>query len=164
MWFLFEVIRYATIAYNRVRRVWNWYWYPDAYLVPQSRYFLSDDHTFDESYTRVPEDSVYVETWIRDGEKKCVLRYEGEEIPGEWFVNPLDSRVRCPWIWVGDRDTEIDLTHTFNKFLVAGNRITLDLVLKLIQITDRTNLVYIDRQSFKELKFPGDGILIEADV
>lgn len=163
MWFLFEVIRYATMAYNSALRVWNWFWYPELDLKPHNRYFLSDTYAFDETFDRVPEDSVYIETWVRDGEKKCVVLYEGEEIPHTWSRSPFQTRPRCPWIWVGDRDTDIDLTRTFNKFLVVGNRITLDLVLKLIQITDRTNLVYIESKSFNELKFPGSGILIEAD-
>jgi hypothetical protein len=64
-------------------------------------------------------------------------------------------------VWVGDRDTEIDLTRTFNRYLVVGNRITQALVKKLIQVTDKTNLIYIESGTFKELKFPGDGLVIE---
>jgi hypothetical protein len=64
---------------------------------------------------------------------------------------------------VGDKETEIDLTRTFNRFLVVGNRIELALVLKLIQVTEKTNLIYIEAGTFKECKFPGDGIAIEQD-
>jgi hypothetical protein len=61
---------------------------------------------------------------------------------------------------VGDTETELDLTRTFQKFLVPGNRILLDLVLKLIQVNERTRLVYIDPVTFEEHEFPGDGITI----
>jgi hypothetical protein len=64
---------------------------------------------------------------------------------------------------VGDRETEIDLTRTFDKFLVPGNVIKTDLVSKLIKITDHTNLIYIETKTFNQIKFPGDGITIEAD-
>lgn len=157
----FQCFRMGSILY----RWWIWLWYSRGPTEPHSRYFLSDTYTFDTEYTRVPEDTVYIEDWIHEtGEKRCVVRYEGEEIPTSWSKSPFDTPAYCPWIWIGDRDTEIDLTKTFNRFLVVGNRITLDLVLKLIQVTDRTNLMYYERGSFNELKFPGDGILIEADA
>ena len=117
-----------------------------------------------DGYDTVPEDSVYVEEWVRGETKRCVVKYEGEKIPTTWTSTPFDTNARTPWVWVGDRDTEIDLTRTFNKFLVVGNVITLDLVLKLIQVTDRTNLIYIESGTFRELKFPGDGITIEEYV
>lgn len=158
-----EILRYVTLAYNYARKVWDWFWGPDPVEGPLRRYFLSDEHEFDETYTRVPEDAVYIEEWVQDNKKKCVIRYEGEVIPTEWEESPFDKRPRCPWIWVGDKETEIDLTRTFNKFLVVGNRIELALVLKLIQITDRTNLIYIETGTFEERKFPGEGITIEDD-
>jgi hypothetical protein len=165
--FLFELIRYTTMAYNALWSYgitfYRWYMEIPMYT-PVTRYFLSDDHEFDDSYERVPEDAVYVEEWISEQNvKKCVVLYEGETIPKEWTTTPFDKEAKCPWIWVGDRDTEIDLTRTFNKFLVPGNKIQLDLVSKLIQITEKTNLVYIESGSFKEIKFPGDGILIKAN-
>jgi hypothetical protein len=129
--------------------------------VPHRQYFLGEDE-FDASYTRVPEDTVYIEEWVQAGVKRCVVRYEGEDIPTSWETTPFDVEAKRPWIWVGDKETEIDLTRTFDKFLAVGNRITLDLVLRLIQVTDRTALQYIEAGSFKELKFPGDGITIEA--
>lgn len=138
------------------------YWVPtQTERAPHRQYFLGDEE-FDDSYTRVPEDTVYIEEWVQSGIKRCVVRYEGEEIPTSWTTTPLDVEPKRPWIWVGDKETEIDLTRTFDKFLVVGNRITLDLVLRLIQVTDRTALLYIEAGSFKELKFPGDGLTIEA--
>lgn len=130
---------------------------------PHHRYFLGSTLPVDD-HTRVPEDEVYVEEWVQGETKRCVVRYEGEDIPHTWTTTPFDKNARTPWVWVGDRDTEIDLTRTFNKFLVVGNRITLDLVLKLILVTERTNLIYIESGTFKELKFPGDGITIAEYV
>ena len=159
---LFELLRTITYVYTRVTGFWQWYWCDVVVDAPHRRYFLSDDHEYDESYTRVPENAVYIEDWVRAGEKKCKVLYEGEEIPEYWETNPFDIPAKCPWVWVGDRGTEIDLTRTFNKFLTVGNRIQLDLVLKLIRVTEESDLIYIQAGTFDELKFPGDGILIEA--
>ena len=158
------LLRYVSCTFGFLQRRWNAYWFSASLLVrPSKQYYLSDDHTeFDPSDTRVPEDCVYVEEWVdENGHKKCVVRYEGEDIPTSWSEVPTARHAKCPWIWVGDRETEIDLTKTFNKFLVVGNVINLDLVLKLIQINERTNLIYIESGTFKEIKFPGDGITIE---
>jgi len=162
----FELLRYATMAYDTLMEYWilflDWYSYVPL-VAPTRRYFLSDSHTFNDSYGKVPPDTVYVEEWIRGGDKKCVVRYENETIPSSWTTDPFTQSARCPWLWVGDRTTEIDLTRTFNKFLVPGNRILIQLVQKLIQITEQTNLIYIEAGSFKEMKFPGDGLLIKAN-
>jgi hypothetical protein len=91
-----------------------------------------------------------------------VVLYEGEEIPTEWTRTPFDVSAKCPWLWVGDKESEIDLTRTFEKYLVVGNQITYDLVNQLIRITDRTDLTYIDATTFEILKFPGGGITIKA--
>jgi hypothetical protein len=160
---LLTFLRYVTIVHIYAQKAWNWFWGPNRSDVPVRRYFLSDEDEFDESYTRVPEDAVYVEEWVENDQKRCVVRYEGEDIPHDWIITPFDLTPKCPWIWVGDKETEIDLTRTFNKFLVVGNRIELALVLKLIQVTQRTNLIYIEKGTFDEKKFPGEGITIEED-
>jgi len=162
----FEILRYTTMAYNTLVGYWRQLvvWYHEIPEVsPHRRYYLSSTRQFSESDLRVPEGCVYLEEWVKNGEKKCVVRYAGEVIPAAWIRTPFDQHARCPWIWVGDRATEIDLTRTFNKFLVPGNRITLELVDKLIQINDRTDLLYIESGTFRELKFPGEGLLIKAN-
>lgn len=167
------VIMYAILS----RAVTGYHYFKDRLIEyqysglfaerPASRYYLSDEHVpFDESHTRVPEDCVYIEEWMNEtGNKRKIVRYEGEEIPHVWTSNPFhEPTPYCPWVWVGDKETEIDLTRTFDKFLVAGNRITMDLVAKMVKITDHTKLIYITSGSLKEVEFPGDGITIEADV
>lgn len=132
---------------------------------PQTRYYLCSAVSIQVLVTdkRVPEDCVYIEEWINStGQKKCVVLYEGEEIPTEWTHTPFDVSAKCPWLWVGDKESEIDLTRTFEKYLVVGNVITYDLVSQLIRITDRTDLTYIDATTFEILKFPGGGITIKA--
>ena len=162
---LFECLRYGSILYQLLYDFCNSLWNgPENHNMPHRQYFLSDDHEFDETYTRVPEDTVYIEEWVQNGEKRCVVRYEGEDIPTEWEETPWTREPVCPWIWVGDKETEIDLTRTFNRFVVVGNRIELALVLKLIQVTEKTDLMYIEKGTFKECKFPGDGIAIEEHV
>lgn len=162
MSFLFECLRYATNVYNFLYSYWTlaqmWYSPPK----PTRRYFLSDDDEYDESYLRVPEGAVFIEEWVNEeGNKLCYILYEGEEIVEN--ENPFHLKARSPWVWVGDKETEIDLTRTFNKFLIPGNVIRLDLVQKLIHITENTDLVYIESGTFETKKFPGDGILIEEN-
>lgn len=162
----FEVLRYATIVYHSALDTWHsfWDWYGySPILSPSNRYFLSDDHVFSESYSKVPPNTVYVEEWSRRGETKYVVLYENEHIPNIWIRNPLTQHARCPWLWVGDKHTEIELTRTFNKFLVPGNRLRKQLIEKLIQFTRETNLMYIESGTFNELEFPGDGLLIKAN-
>jgi hypothetical protein len=160
-WFM-TFLRMWTGVSTFLMNLWMaWFFRNASQNQPYQRYFLSDDYEFDESFETVPEDTVYVEEWIKDGDKKCVVRYEGEEIPREWVQTPFDLPTPpCPWVWVGDKNTEVDLTRTFQKYLVPGNRILLDLVLKLIQVNERTHLIYIDALTFEEHEFPGDGITI----
>lgn len=163
----FEALRYGTLGWLMLHDLWmrllNWtVVIPDCR--PTARYFLSDQPIeFNSSYQIVPPGAVYIEEWLWKGTKKCVVRYAGEMIPSTWDISPHQQTAKCPWIWVGDRNTEIDLTQTFAKFLVPGNHITLALVEKLIRISEHTNLVYIEYGSFEERKFPGDGLVIKAN-
>jgi hypothetical protein len=161
----FESLRYATMAWTSIvswwTSFWEWYfWTPE--LRPIRQYFYSDTDVPEDAVT-VPEGAIYIEEWMWNGYKRCVVRYPGDPIPTEWPAHPCVQTAKCPWIWVGDRNTEIDLTQTFAKFLVPGNRITMDLVEKLIRVTDRTRLVYIEYGSFEEKEFPGEGLLIKAN-
>ena len=162
----FESLRYATMAWNGLLHLWDsfwdWYfWMPE--VEPTTRYFLGTEQVFNESYSTVPEGAIYVEEWLLNGHKKCVVKYAGDTIPTVWEISPHVLSAKCPWIWVGDRNTEIDLTQTFAKYLVPGNRITMALVEKLIRVTDQTRLVYIEYGSFEEKEFPGEGLLIKAN-
>jgi hypothetical protein len=159
--FAMRILQYLTLAYTTLRAAWNAHYYPVLDTIrPHRRYFLSDARPV-EPFPLVPAGAIYVEEWVDNGNKRCVLRYTGEVIPTEWTESPFDRNAKTPWIWVGDRETEIDLTRTFNRFLVVGNHITNELVEKLITVNDRTNLIYIESGTFKELKFPGDGLVIE---
>jgi hypothetical protein len=167
------LIMYALLAktvngYHYVRGKYLEYKYASAVVKPTDRYFLSENGREDHfnSFNAVPTDWVYIEEWIDTrGHKKMIALYEGEEVPTHWEVSPFDlPPARCPWVWVGDKETEIDLTRTFDKFLVPGNVITLALVSKLIKITDHTRLIYMESGTLKEVDFPGEGVIIEADV
>jgi hypothetical protein len=91
---LLTFLRYVTIVHIYAQKAWNWFWGPNRSDVPVRRYFLSDEDEFDESYTRVPEDAVYVEEWVENDQKRCVVRYEGEEIPHAWVLTPFDMKDR----------------------------------------------------------------------
>lgn len=162
----FEILRYSTLVYTKTMLYWrtlmDW-WNSTPDVRPNRRYYLSSTREFSETDFRVPEGCVYIEEWRQHGDKKYVVRYPDDIIPNGWVRTPFDQTARCPWIWVGDRTTEIDLTRTFNRFLVPGNRIRMELVEKLLQINERTDLLYIESGTFKELKFPGEGLLIKAN-
>lgn len=164
----FETLRYATMAWDYAVTLldsfWDWYvWTPE--MRPTRRYFLTPEgeHPCDGALRVVPEKVVYVEDWVANGTKKSVVRYSGDPIPDVWEFSPHTLTAKCPWIWVGDRNTEIDLTQTFAKFLVPGNTLRMELVEKLIRVTETTHLVYIEYGSFEEKEFPGEGLLIKAN-
>jgi len=157
----------AVKGYHIVKDKYLEYKYTTDSIHPTSRYYLTSEGRRNfEGEDVVPKDCVYIEEWIdTKGYKKMTVLYEKEEIPIGWIVSPFDMPpAKCPWVWVGDRETEIDLTRTFDKFLVPGNRLTVDLVSKLIKITDHTSLIYIETKTFNQVKFPGEGITIETDV
>jgi hypothetical protein len=159
--FAMLLLQYLSLAYTTLRAAWHAHRYPVLDTIrPHRRYFLSDARSV-ESFGLVPAGAIYVEEWVENGNKRCVLRYTAEVIPDSWTETPFDRNPQTPWVWVGDRETEIDLTRTFNRFLVVGNHITRELVEKLIAVNERTNLIYIESGTFKELKFPGDGLVIE---
>jgi hypothetical protein len=162
----FEILRYTTLVYTKTMHIWRrlvdwWTTMPD--VRPYRRYYMSSSRGIHESDLRVPTGCVYVEEWRDQGDKKYVVRYADDIIPNAWVRTPFEQTARCPWIWVGDRTTEIDLTRTFNRFLVPGNRIRMELVEQLVHINERTDLLYIESGTFKELKFPGEGLLIKAN-
>lgn len=157
--------QWTHAVYPLLRDCWMMYWNPiPAEIRPSQQFFLGLEGEDIDKYLTVPEKTVYIEEWRRGDLKKYVVHYEGETIPRTWTWSPFDRIVRSPWVWVGDRETEIDLTRTFDKFLVAGNRITKELVHHYVRVTPRTKLMYIQSGTFKELDFPGDGITIEEYV
>lgn len=148
--------RFTVYPFLRAR--WTQYWTPLLEDVrPTARYFLDLPKEDLDRHLTVPPGMIYVEEWG----KRCLVRYEGETIPRTWTDSPLSKKPHVPWVWVGDRDTEIDLTRMFDRFLVVGNRITNDLVSRMICSSPKTNLIFIESGTFKELKFPGDGLIIE---
>jgi hypothetical protein len=46
--------------------------------------------------------------------------------------------------------------------MIPGNRIEFDLLFNLIQVTERTEFVYIEAGTFNEVQFPAEGITITA--
>jgi hypothetical protein len=127
---------------------------------PTKVYFISDEHEYDPTYKNIPipEGAFFLAEWERNGQKKLRIQYEGEYI-SDYEGDPF-APVKVPWIWVGVKETETDLTHTFNKFLVAGNILYPEFIDMLVP---DGKVIYIDSKSLKETEFPEDGLLIEAD-
>jgi hypothetical protein len=122
---------------------------------------LIGDVIFDSSMTHVPEGCIYTEEWYDShGNNRIKLLQAGEEIPHRWEHTPFEKEPLRPWVWVGNPETETDLTRAFDKYLVVGNHITQELV---EHILPGRKLAYMDK-TFKQLDFPGDGITIEENV
>ena len=153
---LLQYLSMLVIAAKNAWKNYNPHPLEDA-TQPHRKFFLGADIEVPEGMTQVPEGKIYIEEWVQNDTKRSVVRYAGEEIKP---TNPFTKHPKTPWVWVGDRETEIDLTRTFNKYLAVGNVIKMELVTKLIQVNERSNLLYIESGTFKELKFPGDGITI----
>jgi hypothetical protein len=158
---LFQFLQYVVSAY---RYCYSFFALPTNGT--HTAYFLSETneiYVLNEIFTQVPEDYVYIDEWMNaEGHKLCYIRYEGESI--ENLPNPFTlPAAKCPWVWIGDKTTEIDLTRAFNKFLVPGNRIEMDLILKMIHVMEDSDLEYLRADTMAFEKFPGDGILIESN-
>jgi hypothetical protein len=165
---MYALLTGAVKGYHAVKDKYLEYKYSTNEIRPNDRYFLLPDRREDNvgNFDVVPRTWVYIEEWIDTrGHKKMIVLYEGAVVPTQWHISPFAmAPAKCPWVWVGDKETEIDLTRTFDKFLVPGNVLKEELVSKLIKITDHTNLIYIETKTFNQIKFPGDGITIQADV
>ena len=126
-----------------------------------SRYYLSDDgYEYEEEDSFVPVDTIFVEQWRRGEEVRRRVLYEGETIT-QYKGDPW-AVVETPWLWIGDTTTDVDLTYALSKYMVPGNVITLDLLLRLIQIHEDTELVYLHPRTCEEIPFPNEGVRIEA--
>ena len=156
---LFCASRIYYAIYNFI--AWAMSPYPPQNKI--SYYILSDEYDHDEveSLEKVPEDSVVIEEWEKNRVKKCNLFYEGEDIVKGVF-DPFLDEPEVPWIWIGDKKTEVDLTSAMQKYMVVGNTIHLDLLLQLIQVNKDTELVYVDARTLDEVKFPASGVRILA--
>jgi hypothetical protein len=146
--------------YNAIHSFVKWLLTTPAEYPKVTRYLLSDEYDSDDTEnSRVPENSILIEQWENEaGVKKCNLFYEGEEpVPDS---NPFIQTPETPWIWIGDKTTEVDLTAAMQKYLVVGNVIRLDLILHMIQVRDNTVIVYINPRTLEEVKFPADGVRI----
>lgn len=162
---MYALLSKAVNGYHYVKDRYLEYKYTTDEIRPTERYLLTPDGREDPINSVVPTDRVYIEEWMdTKGHKKMIALYEGEVIPTNWTHSPFDlPHAKCPWVWVGDKETEIDMTRTFDKFLVPGNQIRMELVEKVIKVTDHTNLIYIASGTLNEVKFPGDGITIETN-
>ena len=152
----------AVRVYNNICNFVSWFFGP----VKQNKisyYILSDEYDQDEADEMkvVPEDAIFIEEWENEGVKKCVLFYETDTIMRHRF-DPFVVEPYVPWIWIGDKKTEVDLTTAMQKYMVVGNVIALDLILHLIQVHHDTEIVYIDARTLEEVKFPARGVSIQA--
>jgi hypothetical protein len=149
--------------YSALCTLVNWLFGPVPKDHAINYHVLSDDYDVDDlvEMDRVPEDSIYIEEWIKPNRKRCVLFYEGEVITRDTF-DPFEEEPHVPWIWIGDKKTEVDLTNAMQKYMAVGNTIRLDLILHMIQVHYDTEIMYVDARTLEEVKFPASGVRIVA--
>lgn len=158
---MFSLLSKAVSGYYAVKDKYLQYTYSSDKIGPHNRYLITDGKRAEyQGDTHVPYQSLYIEEWIDSkGRQKNIVLHEGDEIPTYWTITPFQGiPARCPWVWIGDIETEVDLTNEFDLFLVAGNKILSSLV------QNHTHLIYIETGTLKEIEFPSDGITIEEDV
>jgi hypothetical protein len=160
---MYSIVFCSIRAYKTLCSLVKWF-FETPHKSTISYYMLSDEYDSDDiDYERVPEDGIFIEEWVNEeGEKKCNLFYEGEEIVRN-ETNPFKTKPYVPWLWIGDKTTEVDLTSALQKYMVVGNTIQLDLILHMIQPHHDTEIMYIDTRTLEEVKFPDHGVRIVAD-
>lgn len=124
------------------------------------KYLLGEYSEYDESMTHVPEDCIYVEEWVKNGEIRRRLIYELDPIT-PYLGNPFDL-IQIPWTWIGDVSTEVDITLALDRYLMPGNEIRLDLVLLFLNAHERMDIRYADPASGRDIVFPNHGVRIKA--
>ena len=125
------------------------------------KYLLSDFDEYDESMTRVPEDAIYVEEWVKGDQIRRRILYEGEEIT-PYIGNAFDP-VQIPWQWIGDVSTDVDVTQAVARYIAPGNVIRLDLIFRFIRVSNDMEIVYCDARTGRELLFPDSGVTIRNE-
>ena len=154
--FLFAIMRFTTSVQ---RYFWSILPVP---LRVHTRYLISNDEEYDDRLTRVPEGSVFVEEYTENAVTKRRVLYEGDEIT--FYTEDPFKPATSPWIWIGDKTTEIDLTYALSKYIVPGNVIDLDPIFTMLHVNRDTEIVYIDARSLEQVKFPSEGVRIHAAV
>jgi len=162
--FLYSVARFLLTVVTKAIELWRTAGTPraalDGTIRPHHRALIGED-VFDPSMPYVPTGCIYTEEWYDShGNNRIRLLYEGQTIPHHWQHTPFEKEPKRPWVWVGNPETETDMTRAFDKYLVVGNWITPELVEHLLP---GRKLAYMDK-TFKQLDFPGDGIVIEENV
>ena len=165
--FVYSVAMFLLTLVTRAMELWKLARAPRPSLEngirPHHRGLHSEDNiVFDASMKTVPDGCIYTEEWYdtHGNQRICVL-YSGEPIPSTWPRTPFEKEPKRPWVWVGNPETETDLTRTLDKYLVVGNHITNELV---HHILPGRKLAYMEPKTFNQLDFPGDGITIEENV
>ena len=162
--FLFAMARFLVLVATKAVSLWRWARTPRLGngIRPHHRDLISvGGLVFDPDMEYVPIGCIYTEEWYDShGNNRIKLLQSGEVIPNHWETTPFEKEPVRPWVWVGNPETEADLTRAFDKYLVVGNHITPQLVEHLLP---GRKLAYMDK-TFKQLDFPGDGIVIEENV
>ena len=124
-----------------------------------TQYLLSDTHIYHPEMKIVPPNAIYVDEYVDDGVSKARVTYAGNPIVSNYTEDPFDT-VILPWIWIGDKTTETDITPQISRFLVQNNEIRLELLKVFLPMIETPRIVYLDT-SLVEHDFPSEGMIIK---
>jgi hypothetical protein len=125
-----------------------------------TRFFWNSALQYEDiTLTHVPSGTFHIEQWEKDGDlRRYVTHEEDEIIPYEG--DPFRP-IKKPWLWIGNkRDDSFDITDQLRQYLVPGNRVTPQLIEHVLHFDD---IQYMNTRSFEVVKFPEEGIVLEAD-
>ena len=124
------------------------------------RFFISSTEEYDPEFdTHVPEGAIFVEEWKRGRYSRRRILHEGEAILP--YEGDPWRPVVMPWVWIGDTNTQVDLTTALSKYMIPGNLITYELISTLCT-SDEADISFIDARTFIEHDFPAEGVRIRA--
>jgi hypothetical protein len=125
-----------------------------------SHFYLNKEY-LNEEYVLDGEILVHDYYWVGEhphwfGHRK-VVQYGMEQVQLE---NPnIHKQPTTPWVWIGIKETEEDLTETLNDYVVVGNVLKPELLNRFLQNPEHT-IQYIDSRSFDMIPIPENGIRI----
>jgi hypothetical protein len=131
--------------------------------------FITGDTSYVSWKTVVPPNTIICEkiTYdIDEYKEKIKIWYPGEEmheLSREECLEIFNSYTK-PWLWIGGdvSGNIVDVTDKIDKYVVSGNKITLDMLYKENKYI--TKWIYCDYKTLEITEFPSEGIIINDSV
>jgi hypothetical protein len=145
-----------------------WYSKEPVLIIKRKVHYLEDAEL--DWIVKVPEGVIITEQYSLVSLDKSIVKYKVWN-SNQYYARPLESEIKnnltlCskkPWYWIGGSDkngNHLNATELLDPYILAGNRITL----QLLQLLNSKICVWrILDETFNEIDFPTNGIIIEYD-